>query len=240
MIEGMRAFVLAAGEGQRLRPLTDALPKPMLRVAGRPILEHNVRLLARHGITDVIVNLHHRPEAIVDHLGDGSALGTNISYSPEVELLGTAGALLPVRDRLRQTFLVLYGDNLSTCDLEALVRLHRRERSLATLALFHRENAAVSGVVTTDSNARITSFVEKPRGRGALRAWVSAGIVALEPEVFEFIGAPPSDFGRDVFPAMLAAGRRLHAYPMREELWWIDSPEDYARTKAQLADRTLT
>src|SRR5271165_2844762 len=90
---GVRAFVLAAGEGRRLRPLTDAVPKPMIPIRGRPILEHNVRMLARAGVTEIVVNLHHRGETIVEHFGDGSLFGVAISYVTEPELLGTAGAL---------------------------------------------------------------------------------------------------------------------------------------------------
>src|SRR5581483_7303519 len=107
----MRAVILAAGEGQRLHPLTKDVPKPMLTLAGRPILEHNVRMLARYGITDIAINTHHCPGSIVEHFGDGSSLGVKITYAPEKTLLGTAGALIPLRECLSSTFVVLYGDN---------------------------------------------------------------------------------------------------------------------------------
>src|ERR1700676_2990811 len=116
----MRAFVLAAGEGRRLRPLTERVPKPMIEIRGRPILEHNVRLLVRHGFDDITINTHYLPDVVTAHFGDGRKFGARISYSHEDELLGTAGALNAVRARFDETFAVLYGDNLTTCDLSRL------------------------------------------------------------------------------------------------------------------------
>src|SRR5581483_5085395 len=136
----MHAVILAAGEGQRLRPLTDMAPKPMLPVAGIPLLEHNVRLLAKYGITDLFINTHYRAQSIKDYFADGSAFGVTIAYSHEERLLGTSGALLPLRSFLTQTFLVLYGDNLTSCNLRALIDAHREKRAAVTLALFQREN----------------------------------------------------------------------------------------------------
>ncbi len=238
----MRAFVLAAGEGRRLRPLTDAVPKPMIEIAGRPLLEYNVRMLARFGITEIFVNLHHRAEVVRDYFGDGSAFGVRMTYSYEPELLGTAGALVPVRDALRERFLLLYGDNLTTCDLDRMRAAHP-EGALATVALFERDDVSQSGVVAFaggDEPDRIASFIEKPQPGQAPSHWVSAGIMLFEPSIFEFIPPRgPSDIGRDVLPAALAAGAHVHGYRMRERLWWIDSLEDYRRTNADPAVRAL-
>jgi NDP-sugar pyrophosphorylase family protein len=228
------AFILAAGEGSRLRPLTDRVPKPMIEIGGRPILEHNVRMLQRFGVDEIVINLHHRGEAIEAHFGDGRRFGVRISYSREPELLGTAGALNPVRARLTEPFLLLYGDNLTTCDLAAL-RGRLNGDALAALALFERDDVSQSGVVALDGDDRILRFIEKPAGV-APSHWVSAGLVAFAPGILEFVperGA--SDFGRDVFPAVLAAGKRLNGYRMSEKLWWIDSPADYERTAADPA-----
>jgi mannose-1-phosphate guanylyltransferase len=228
------AFILAAGEGSRLRPLTDRVPKPMIEIGGRPILEHNVRMLQRFGVREIVINLHHRGEAIQTYFGDGARFGVHISYSLEPELLGTAGALNPVRARLTEPFFLLYGDNLTTCDLGAL-RARLNGDALAALALFERDDVSQSGVVALDGEDRIVRFIEKPAG-GAPSHWVSAGLVAFAPGILEFVperGA--SDFGRDVFPAALAAGKRLNGYRMSEKLWWIDSPADYERTAADPA-----
>jgi mannose-1-phosphate guanylyltransferase len=211
----------------------------MLEIGGRPILEHNVRLAARSGVRELVINLHHRPQTIVDHFGDGSAFGVSIVYSPERELLGTAGALNAVRSFFeRETFAVLYGDNLTTCDLAALVAHHRATAAVATIALFAREDVTASGIVALDEAGLVTRFLEKPRPEEVFSHWVNAGILILEPAVLAAI--PPegaSDFGRDVLPALLARGERIAGYTLGENegLWWIDSPADYERTLAEFA-----
>jgi mannose-1-phosphate guanylyltransferase len=143
----VKAMLLAAGNAQRLRPLTDETPKPMLEVAGRPILEHNVRLLVRHDIRDMVINLHHKPEVIQSHFGDGSAFGARIRYSREPDLLGTAGAVKRVESEFDETFLIIYGDNLTDCNLGRLIAFHRACGGCATMALFYREDVTASGIV---------------------------------------------------------------------------------------------
>jgi choline kinase len=131
----------------------------MLEIGGRPILEHNVRLAAKHGITDLVINLHHGAQLIVDHFGNGSAFGVSIRYSREPELLGTAGALNPLRETFAAaTFAVLYGDNLTTCDLSAVVRRHRAAGAVATVALFHRDDPAAGGIAALDDAGLVTRF----------------------------------------------------------------------------------
>jgi NDP-sugar pyrophosphorylase family protein len=225
-------MLLAAGEGRRLGSTTLDRPKPMLEIAGRPILEHNVRFLARYGIRDLVVNLHHCPEAITQYFGDGASCGVRISYSYEPALLGTAGAVKKVSQHFDETFIVMYGDNLTTCDLSRFIDFHRRKGGVATVALFHREDATSSGIAELDGDDRIVRFLEKPRPDEVFSRWVNAGILVIEPAVLDFI--PPgcaSDFGRDALPALLAAGQPIYGYRMTEELWWVDSPEDLERTR---------
>jgi mannose-1-phosphate guanylyltransferase len=232
----VRALILAAGVGSRLGALTDAVPKPMLEVGGAPILEHNVRALVAAGVRDIAINLHHRGEAIEDHFGDGARFGARIRYSRETELRGTAGALLPLTDYFTETFLVLFGDNLSTCDLSRVIARHRSAGAEATVALFHRDDVGASGIALLDGDDRIVRFIEKPRPEEAFSKWVNAGIVVAEPGVLAFVPRDrPSDMGRDVLPALLAAGSTVAGYRMSEGLWWIDTPEDYERTKTEFA-----
>jgi mannose-1-phosphate guanylyltransferase/phosphomannomutase len=212
-------------------------PKPMLEIGGRPILEHNIRFLSRYGIRELIVNLHHCSEAITDYFGDGAAWGVQISYSYEPSLLGTAGAVKNVAHLLDQTFIVMYGDNLTTCDLGRLIEFHRRKRGIATAALFYREDATASGIAELDVNDRIVRFLEKPRSDEIFSRWVNAGILIMEPAVLDFIPkSSASDFGREVLPALLAANRPIFGYRMNEELWWVDSPEDLERTRRTFRD----
>src|SRR3954447_19998617 len=132
----IRALLLAAGEGQRLRPLTLQMPKPMVPVGGRPILAHLVGLLRRHDITEIAINLHYQPEAIVNYFGDGAEFGVTLTYSYEEQLLGSAGAARALRPFLTDTFVVLYGDVLTNVNLTSLVACHRESHSAGTLGLY--------------------------------------------------------------------------------------------------------
>jgi NDP-sugar pyrophosphorylase family protein len=227
----VRAFILAAGSGERLRPMTDAKPKPMIEIAGRPILEHNVLLCAHYGVRNIFINTHHRSESIVRHFGDGARFGVTIEYSHEPELLGTAGALVPMRDRLTETFFVAYGDNLTNCSLDRLLTQHHSSGAMATIALFYREDASASGVVEIDDRDRVTRFIEKPPASEIRSPWVSAGIIVCEPAILASIPErEPSDFGRDIFPALLERGETIGGYRMSESLFWIDTMADLERT----------
>lgn len=234
----MKGILLAAGDCPRLRPLTATIPKPMIEVAGRPVLEHNVRLFARHDIRDLIINLHSYPVKVMDHFGDGDRFGVSIRYSYEAELLGTAGALKRVEDLLTEAFIVMYADNLTRCDLTRLVGRHREGKGVVTLAVVPAEPGA-KGVVTIDREDRIRQIAA---GADAGRSWVSPNgertqwlngeIAVMEPSVLAFISDKrSSDLKRDVFPALLAADRPMVAYRMEEGFWRIDSPAEYARVK---------
>jgi NDP-sugar pyrophosphorylase family protein len=214
----------------------------MLRIAGKPILEHNIRLLTSSGIEEIAVNTHHRPEAISEYFGDGAAFGVRMTYSHEVELHGTAGALLPLCEFLSSTFLVLYGDNLTTCDLPALFRFHHSKGGVASLAVYRREGATAGGIVAIGEGDRIERFLEKPGEDQIFSSWVNAGIMVCEPSILERIPSGFSDFGKDVIPKMISDGAAIFAYRMadpQERLWWIDSPEDYERTKADVHEWDL-
>jgi len=231
-----RAMLVAAGLGTRLRPLTDRVPKCMVPVAGRPLIEHTVRWLIGHGVTEIAINLHHLPEQVRAHFGDGSKFGGAIAYSEEPTLLGTAGAVKKMEAIFAGApFFVWYGDNLSRCDLPALWRLHDQRGGLATMALHHRDDPTQSGIVGLESDDRIVRFLEKPKPEQVFSHWVNAGILALESEVLGWIPpGVPHDFSREVFPAMIAQGQRLNGYRLSEHegLWWIDTPADLARVQA--------
>jgi len=223
--------VLSAGLGTRLRPLTDTCPKPMVPVAGVPLLERTVRHLAAHGVSDICVNLHHLPQVVRDHFGEGSAFGARLHFSLEEELLGTAGALNAFRGFLCEPFLVWYGDVLSEFDVSAFIRHHQAKGAQATVGLYRVDNPTQCGLVDMDETGRITRFVEKPPV--AFTDLANAGVYACEPGVLDFVPRSGfSDFGRDVFPAMLAARAPLYGYPIEECLIDIGSHEKLARAEA--------
>jgi NDP-sugar pyrophosphorylase family protein len=237
-----KAMLLAAGEGMRLRPLTNTMPKCMVPIDGAPILEHNIRWLRRFGVTELIINLHYMPQAVRDYFGDGSRWGVNITYSLEASLLGTAGGVKHVEWFFDAPFFLWYGDNMSTCNLERLFTFHQAQAALATIALFHREDVTASGIVGLDGNGRITRFLEKPRPEQIFSHWVNAGIYVLEPQILEMIPSGiVSDFSHDIFPALLAGGEALYGYRLSEEegLWWIDTPFDLQRMQTEFTQRSM-
>jgi mannose-1-phosphate guanylyltransferase len=234
----IKAILLAAGFGTRLWPFTEHLPKCMVQVAGKPVLQRNIEWLRSRGVVDLVVNLHFCPESVTGYFGDGSAFGVHLEYSYEPQLLGTAGALWGARRFLgEERFWVVYADNLPNCSLERLESLHLAHEATLTMGLFWRDDVSASGVVKLDDDGRVTGFKEKPAAHEKLSNCVNAGIYLCEPKVHQFI--PPGrscDFGHDILPAMLAAGEPMYGYTLGpgETLYWIDTPEDLARTTAAL------
>jgi len=222
-------MILAAGQGTRLRPLTESIPKCMMPIGGKPLLEHTILWLRKYGVTDLMINLHYLPQVVKDYFGDGQRCGVRVTYSVEKEALGTAGGVKNVAWFFDGPFFVWYGDNLSTCRLDRLWEFHRAKGGIVTIALHYREDPTQSGIVGLDENDRIVRFLEKPTPDQVFSHWVSAGIFVLEPAVLQAIPAEGTpDFGRDVFPGLLADGQSLYGYRMSpdEDLWWIDTPED--------------
>jgi len=220
-------MILAAGAGTRLWPLTADYPKSMLPIGGRPLLEHTLALLGRHRITEIVVNLHHRPDAITNRFGDGSIWGVYITYSYEEQLLGTAGAVRKVADFFDETFLVVYGDVLTNVNLTALTQFHQQRGASVTIALYKVSNPTECGLVQLDATARIVRFVEKPAPTEVFTDLANAGIYVVEPSVLDHIPADVSlDFGHDVFPRLLDAGVLLSGYPISDYLIDIGSIEN--------------
>jgi NDP-sugar pyrophosphorylase family protein len=229
----MKALILAAGEGTRLGELTRDRPKPMLPLGGRPVLEHLVALLRHYGVTDIAINLHYRPEAIVQYLGDGTRFGVSITYSFEERLLGSAGAARRLDWFLSERFLVLYGDVLTDMNLLKLMEQHGARRSLATIALYRVPDPERCGIVQLDDDDRVICFVEKPAA--AIGNLANAGIYVLEPEVLRFIPSGLAfDFGHDLFPILLRM--ELAVYGYRADGYFLDigSPERYTQAAADL------
>jgi mannose-1-phosphate guanylyltransferase/mannose-1-phosphate guanylyltransferase/phosphomannomutase len=209
-------MVLAAGLGTRLRPLTYEIPKPMVPVLDRPVMAHIVDLLDRHGLDDVIANLHYFPDTIRDYFG------SRLAYRYEEELLGTAGGVRNCADFFgRETFLVISGDALTDIDLEAFAARHRQAGGIATLAVKRVADTREYGVVVHDRDGRISGFQEKPDPAEALSDLGNCGIYIFEPEIFDhFPQRPFADWAQDVFPALLAADVPFYIHEI--EQYWND------------------
>jgi NDP-sugar pyrophosphorylase family protein len=222
----MRAMILAAGEGQRLRPLTLCMPKPMVPVGGRPVLEHLIALLHLHGIHEIAINLHYRPEAIVNYFGDGKKFGVEITYSHEKQLLGSAGAARALDTFLTDTFVVLYGDVLTNIDLSALVARHRTTGAAGTIALYEVSEPSRCGIAELDASGRMTRFVEKPAPGTVRGNLANSGILVLEPDILHEI--PPGekyDLGLHLIPKLLARGMPLYGERLDGYILDIGAPD---------------
>ncbi len=207
---------MAAGLGTRLRPLTYEIPKPMVPVLDRPVMAHIVDLLDRHGIDEVIANLHYFPETIEGYFGD------RLSYRFEEKLLGTAGGVRNCADFFGdQTFLVISGDALTDIDLAAFQARHREAGGIATLAVKRVANTREYGVVLHDGDGRISGFQEKPAPTEALSDLGNCGMYIFEPEIFDYFPPDdPVDWANDVFPALMDAGVPFYVHEIDE--YWND------------------
>ncbi len=229
----MRAMVLAAGLGTRLRPITYTMPKPMVPVANRPVMEHILLLLARHGFTDVVANLHWFPELIEDRFGDGSDCGLTLSYSLEERLLGTSGGVRNAREFLGDSFLVISGDALTDIDLTAMRAAHESHDGIATLATKRVRDTSQFGVAITGADGRIQGFQEKPDPSEALSDLANCGIYMFRQEIFDFFPEPGAskaagpedpdgfaDWAMDVFPRLLEADVPFYSHEV--DAYWND------------------
>jgi len=210
----LKAMILAAGVGSRLDPLTRAIPKPMVPVVNRPVIEHIVLDLKKHGFTEIMVNLHYLGDVIQEGLGDGSRLGVHISYTHEDKLWGDAGSVKRSQAFFEnETFLVVGGDDISDIDLSGLMALHREKHAASTIATTVVDDPSQFGIVVTDDQGRITRFLEKPKGGDVFSNTANTGVYVFEPDVFDLI--PPETFwgfGNNVFPSLLAEGRPLYGF----------------------------
>jgi mannose-1-phosphate guanylyltransferase/phosphomannomutase len=209
----MNAVIMAGGFGTRLRPLTHNLPKPMIPMANKPMMEHIVDLLCEHGITDLVSLLHFQPELIEAHFGDGSEFGVRMRYVAAAEDFGTAGAVKNAESQLAGPFLVISGDLLTDFDLAAAIQFHRERGADFTILLTRVENPLQYGVVITDPDGRISRFLEKPTWSEVFSDTVNTGIYILEPSVLDLIPREREfDFSKDLFPLMMREGKKLFGY----------------------------
>ncbi len=185
----MKAVIMAGGEGTRLRPLTSNQPKPMMPLANRPMLEHIVTLLSKHGYDDIVVTVAYLGNQIRDYFGDGSDFGVRMRYATEEVPLGTAGSVRNAADELDETFLVISGDVLTDIDLTAFVDAHHAKSAVASIALKRVENPLDFGIVITRPDGSIERFLEKPTWGEVFSDTINTGIYVLEPEIFDYIPA---------------------------------------------------
>ena len=209
----MNAVIMAGGFGTRLRPLTHNIPKPMIPVANKPMMEHIVDLLRDHGVTDLVTLLHFQPELIESYFGNGSSFGVRMTYVSATEDYGTAGAVKNAEASLSGPVLVISGDLLTDFDLGAAVRFHQERGADLTVLLTRVENPLQYGVVITEPSGRISRFLEKPTWSEVFSDTVNTGIYLLEPSVLQLIPSKREfDFSKDLFPLMMREGMNLYGH----------------------------
>jgi len=232
----VKAVVMAGGEGTRLRPMTANQPKPMLPVVNRPIMEHVLRLLRKHGLTETVVTVQFLASMVRNYFGDGEDFGMSLQYATEETPLGTAGSVKNAEDALRdEPFLVISGDALTDIDLSDLIRYHKDNQALVTVALARVPDPLEFGIVIVDDDGRIQRFLEKPTWGQVFSDTVNTGIYVMQPEVLAKVPAGEVvDWSGDVFPKLLEAGAPLYGW-IADGYWEdIGSHESYLKAQADV------
>jgi len=229
----MKALILAGGKGTRLAEHTQLVPKPMIDIGGKPLLEHQIALLSKYGFTDIVLLVNHLKESIVSHFGDGTRHGVSINYFIENEPLGTVGGVKELEPHLTADFIVMYGDVMVNMDLGRLVAFHRSKGSECTVVVHPNDHPYDSDLVDMDDTNRIIAFHPKPHDAGGYyRNLVNAGLYVMSPSILQWIerGAK-ADFGKDIFPSIFSQ-TRMFGYNTAEYLKDMGTPDRLARVRA--------
>ena len=214
----MKAFILAAGLGTRLRPLTLKKPKPLIEINDRPIIDYVLEWLVNQGIQEVIINLHYMPDMIKKYLGRGGEFGLKITYSYEKNILGTAGALKKKEKELKETFLVTCCDFLTNVDIKKAIIFHKNKKALATMILKKVKRPERYGTIGLDDQGRVCQFLNRHKSKEPTIKAVHTGIAILEPEVLKYIPFNKLYGLGKVYLQMLKRGDPPFGY-LTEELW---------------------
>ncbi len=235
----MKAVILAGGEGARLKPFTDALPKPMLPIAAKPLLEINIEYLKQWGFDEIILAISYKKESITHYFGDGRRLGIKITYSEEKEPLGTAGAVKKLAEKIDGTFVVVLGDGLADINYQVLLEYHRKAKAMGTMVIFEKRLRIPYGVlkIDVDKENTILALEEKPE----LTFGVNTGIVVLEPKSLEYM--KENEFRRmtELFLRLKESGEKTIAYHHQGN--WIDIGQDidqYLATNRGITEGDIT
>ena len=235
MGEVKNAFVLAGGRGERLKPLTDSVPKVMVEVNGKPLLEYNIDLLKKYNIGEIVLGTGYLHEKIEEYFGNGEDFGVRIQYSKEDELLGTGGALKFAAGNFPEffgeRFLLINGDEMKDVDFREQNRVHENNKAMATLALKKVDDVSHFGVAEITGN-RIVNFVEKPKPEEAPSNLVNAGAYILEPEIIKLIPEGKVSLEARVFPEVAKMGK-LYGYEFKGQWFTTDDMQRLERAKRE-------
>lgn len=236
----MKAIIVAGGRGERLRPITNSIPKPMVQVGGKPILLHTVELLKKAGIREFILALCYLPEVITSYFGDGSQFGISIQYTFEdvSRPLGTAGAIKEAEQFIDGTFIVTYADIIRELDVHELVQLHNNKKAFGTINVYKRFGKDPKSMVLFDDSYKIENFIERPSEELLKEdfVWANGSFYVFEKEIFDYIPSNTDiDFGKNIFPQLIGDKKPLFAFP--SEGYFIDIG---TKEKLEKAEQHLT
>ncbi|MEE9323256.1 MAG: nucleotidyltransferase family protein [Candidatus Aenigmarchaeota archaeon] len=227
----MKAVILAGGKGERLRPLTHKTPKPLLTIKNRTILEYVIDYLKSYGIRDLIITIGYRGEQIKKFFGNGKKFGVRIEYSVEKKPLGTAGCLVPLKNKLRETFILIGGDNLTKLNLKKFIEFHKRKKGILTVALFEFEEKSNWGIYNLNKDKSILNFMEKP----VFKHTAGTMIFCLEPGIFKHIPKKPKgavNLTDHTIPELLKKGIKIFGFKFSDFWEDIGNHDDYKRVKS--------
>lgn len=213
----MKAIIVAGGIGERLRPITNNIPKPMVEVNGKPILLHIINLFKRYGVTDFVIAVCYLPKVITDFFGNGTKFGIDIQYTFEnpQKPLGAAGAITLSKKFISDTFFVTYADILRNLDIKKMLDFHNNNKAFATINTYKRISKNAKSIVSIGKGNRVIKFTERPiqeKFQGKY-IWANGSFYIFEPDIFDFIPENEKiDFGKDVFPKIVP-DKKVYAYP---------------------------
>lgn len=230
----MYAVIMAGGKGTRIASVRPDIPKPMIPVCGRPILEHQMEVLKRQGVTDLILVIGHLGEVIRQYFGSGEAFGVSIRYVQEAQPLGTAGALYELKDFITEDFLLLNGDLIFDADIAKMAAYHKRKGGIATILTHPNSHPYDSGLIFSNEQGLVQKWLAKEDKRLYYRNRVNAGIHILSPEVFQYVKElKKTDLDRDILKKLIPLGQ-LYAYTSPEYVMDMGTPERYAQVETDL------
>jgi NDP-sugar pyrophosphorylase family protein len=233
----MKVVIVAGGKGERLQPITNTIPKPMVKVKGLSLLEHIIYDFKSQGVKEFIISVCYLSEKIISYFGTGGKFGVKIQYLIEDQKnpLGTAGSIFNAKEIIKDTFIVTYADVLRDINIVDMRKFHKKNKGLGTIAVYKRQGTNPKSKIEFDRKKQIKYFIERPKEKLDENGnWSNAAIYIFEPEIFSFITPNTSqDFGKDIFPRLLEHKKRLFAYPI--ENFFIDIGDSNKLEKARQA-----
>ncbi|MDQ2087316.1 NDP-sugar synthase [Herbivorax sp. ANBcel31] len=236
----MKALFLAGGKGTRLRPITNELPKPMVPVMGKPLLERNIERLKEHGVDEIVLSTCYKPYKIEKYFGSGEKTGVKVNYISEDIPLGTAGAIKNAQEFFKDTFIVFNADILSDIDISDMIKYHKKKKAFATIATTEVEDPSAYGVIEYDKKGFVTAFKEKPKHHETTSNLINAGIYIFEPGLFDEIPLDKSvSIERETYPRLLNKGKKIAVY--NKCSYWLDlgTPDKYIKAHKDILNGDL-